>query len=58
MRDPQKVINDLKARCTVYKIERLALLKVIRDLTDMLYDKFRNEDRVNDERDGGDGGVA
>ena len=55
MRDPQQVINDLKARCTVYKIERLALLKVIRDLTDMLYDKFRNEDRVNDEQDGSDG---
>lgn len=47
MRDQQSVIDSLKARCHVYKVERLTLLKVIRDLSDMLYDKFRTEDQAD-----------
>lgn len=47
MREPQKVIDNLESRCAVYKIERLALLKIISDLSDILTDKFRTEDRTD-----------
>lgn len=55
MRDQQKIISELKAKCRVYKMERLALLRVIGELKDMLYDKFRNEDRADEQNESENG---
>ena len=43
----QEVIEQLKAKCYRLKLSNDCLLKVIRDLTYLLYDKFRKEDERN-----------
>lgn len=54
MRDDKETVVALIAKCHVYKLERLALLKVINDLSKMLYDKFQSQDQEEQIRDGDD----
>jgi hypothetical protein len=41
----QEVIECLKAKCYRLTISNNALLKVIKDLTDLLYDKWDRDDK-------------
>lgn len=51
MRDDKEIIEHLKVKCHIYKMERLTLLKVISDLTDMLYDKYTSQDKEDQVED-------
>lgn len=54
MKNQQKTIDDLIAKCHVYKIERLTLLRVIKELSDLLYEKFQGQQDRQADGDGDD----
>lgn len=46
MRDEQSTIDGLLQKCTVYKMERLELLKAVKDVCDLLYEKSELDGKI------------